>query len=180
MAVLLAPTLLSGMQATTWGLMATVVAAASQSIGLVYGRKYLVGLPPLVGPTGQLTMSTLYLLPLSLIVERPYTIATPSAMALGAVLTLAIMSTALTYVIFYRVMEQTSATNLSLVTYMVPLVATVLGVVVLHERLAWTTYLGGFLIIIGIMVVNGIFRISSRWRLARPGAPKDPQITPCA
>ncbi|MFP4437915.1 MAG: DMT family transporter [Chloroflexaceae bacterium] len=83
MAVLLAPTLLSGMQATTWGLMATVVAAASQSIGLVYGRKYLVGLPPLVGPTAQLTMATLYLLPLSLIVERPYTIATPSAMALG-------------------------------------------------------------------------------------------------
>jgi len=116
---------------------------------------------------------------LSLIMEWPYTIAPPSAIALGAVLALAIMSTALTYVIFYRVMEQTSATNLSLVTYMVPLVATVLGVVVLHERLAWTAYLGGFLIIIGIMVVNGIFRTTGRRRLVRPGAPKDPQVTPC-
>jgi drug/metabolite transporter (DMT)-like permease len=60
-------------------------------------------------------------------------------------------------------MERTSASTLSLVTYLIPVVATVLGVIVLHEQLGWNTYLGYALIILGAMVVNGVIGLAG-WR----------------
>ncbi len=153
--VLLAPALLGGLQATIWGLLAAVVAAASYGGAIVYAQKKLRGLPPLVGPTAQLTMAAIYLLPLSFVVERPYTMLLPSWSAIGSLLLLTVFSTALAFVIYYRAMEISSATTLSMVTYMIPIVATILGVIVLHERLGWNAYLGCVLVVLGVMVVNG-------------------------
>jgi drug/metabolite transporter (DMT)-like permease len=72
---------------------------------------------------------------LSLLVERPYLAPLPAWPAMAALLLLTLFSTALPFVIFYRLVEKTSAPNLSLVTYMVPGVATILGIVVLNEQL---------------------------------------------
>lgn len=161
--VLLAPALLGGLQATIWGLLAAVVAAASYGGAIVYAQKTLRGLPPLVGPTAQLTMAAIYLLPLSFVVERPYTMSLPSWSAIGSLLLLTVFSTALAFVIYYRAMEISSATTLSMVTYMIPIVATILGVMVLHERLGWNAYLGCVLVVLGVMVVNGALP-SISWR----------------
>lgn len=161
--VLLAPALLGGLQATIWGLLAAVVAAASYGGAIVYAQKKLRGLPPLVGPTAQLTMAAIYLLPLSFVVERPYTMSLPSWSAIGSLLLLTVFSTALAFVIYYRAMEISSATTLSMVTYMIPIVATILGVIVLHERLGWNAYLGCVLVVLGVMVVNGALP-SISWR----------------
>lgn len=160
---LLAPTLFGGIQASTWGLIAMTVASASYGIAIVYGRKHLRGLKPLVGPAAQLTMASIYLVPLALLIEQPYTLSMPSFASLGALLVLALVGTALAFIIYYRVMEMTSATNLSMITYMVPIVGTILGVVVLHERPGLNAYIGCGFIILGVMMVNGIFRITT-WR----------------
>ena len=67
--VLIAPALFEGFQATTWGLIGVTFAAVSYGIAIVYSRLHLRGLPPLVAPTAQLSLATLYMLPLSLIIE---------------------------------------------------------------------------------------------------------------
>lgn len=155
---LLAPALFGGVQANTWGLIGITVASASYGVAIVYGRKYLRGLQPLVGPTAQLAMASIYLLPLSLLLEQPFSMPMPSLAALGSLLVLAIVGTALAFIVYYRVMEMTSATNLSMITYLVPIVGTILGVVVLNERLGFNAYLGCALILLGVMTVNGVFR----------------------
>jgi drug/metabolite transporter (DMT)-like permease len=168
--VLMAPELAGGMQATSWGLLAMIVASFSYGVAIVYARRNLRGLPPLVAPAAQLSMATLYLVPLSLFVERPYTLAMPSWPAIGSLFTLAAFGTALAFVIYYRIMEQASATSLSMVTYMVPIVGTVLGVVVLNEQLGWNVYAGCALILLGVMIVNGVFRLVGWQRLTNLGA----------
>lgn len=156
--LLVAPALVAGVQATVWGSLASITAAVSYGVATVYSRQHLRGLPPLVAPTAQLTMAAFYLVPLSLLVERPYLAPLPGWLAMAALLLLTLFSTALPFVIFYRLVERTSATNLSLVTYMVPVVATILGIVVLHEQPDWNVYLSLALIVLGVMTVNGAFR----------------------
>jgi drug/metabolite transporter (DMT)-like permease len=76
---------------------------------------------------------------------------------------LALLGTALAYIVYYRTMERTSATVLSTVTYIIPVVATILGVVVLREQLDWNAYIGFALILLGVMVVNGVIHLTG-WR----------------
>jgi drug/metabolite transporter (DMT)-like permease len=161
--LLVAPAIFAGVEATIWGLLAALTAAASYAGALVYAQQKLRGLPPLVGPTAQLTTATVFLIPVALVIERPYALPMPSWSATGALLLLTVLSTALAFVLYYRLMESTGATTLSMVTYMIPVVAAILGVIVLHEELGWHVYLACALIILGVMAVNDVFR-SFRWR----------------
>ncbi|MDX1523491.1 MAG: DMT family transporter [Anaerolineae bacterium] len=160
---LIGPSLVGGVQATTLGLMAVVLASSSYGVALVYSRLNLRGLPPLVAPTAQLGLAALYMLPLSLIVERPFALPLPSLQAMLSLLALAALGTALAFVVYYRLIELADATSLSTVTYMVPVFGVILGVVVLNEQLSWNAYLGCALILLGVMTVNGVFR----WRQRR-------------
>ncbi len=158
LALLIAPSLLGGVQATVWGLLAVTLASACYGVAIIYSRKNLRGLPPLVAPTAQLLLAALFLLPFSLILEQPYLRPLPSWPALGSLVALAVFGTALAFVIYYRLLEQISATYLSMVTYLVPVFGVILGVVVLDERLDWHTYLGCALILLGVMIVNGVLK----------------------
>ena len=92
--LLISPSLMEGIHATTWGLLAATVAAASYGIAIVYTRNHLRGLPPLVAPTAQLTVATIYLLPLALLLEQPFSHPLPSWPAIGSLLGLAMLGTA--------------------------------------------------------------------------------------
>jgi drug/metabolite transporter (DMT)-like permease len=75
-------------------------------------------------------------------------------------------------VVYYRVIERTSATYVSMVTYLVPAIGVALGIMVLNEQPGWNAYLGCGLILLGVMVVNGFFKVLN-WRrpanaVARP------------
>jgi drug/metabolite transporter (DMT)-like permease len=171
---LLGPALLAGVQATLLGLLAALGAAISYGAAIVYGKQTLQGLPPLVGPTAQLAAAAIGLAPLSLLLEQPYMLPLPSWPALSALLMLAVLSTALAFYIYYRAMESTSASTLGMAGYMVPVVATIAGVLVLKERLDWNAYAGFALILAGVLTVNGVLKFSglvrAEKRAPRPGS----------
>ncbi|MCB0168495.1 MAG: EamA family transporter [Anaerolineae bacterium] len=156
--ILIMPSLVGGIEATTWGLIAVTIAAVSYGIAMVYSRLNLRGLPPLVAPTAQLTVATLYMLPLSLLFERPFLLPLPSLAAGGSLFVLAAFGTALAFVIYYRLIEQASASFVSMVTYVIPVFGVFLGVVILNETLDWNAYAGCALILVGVMLVNGVFK----------------------
>ena len=133
-----------------------------REVSLVYTRKYLRGLPSLVGPTAQLLAATVYIAPLALIVDRPFSKPLPSWGPIGAVLFLAVLGTGLAFVLYYRLIERASATFVSMVTYLVPVVGLALGVFILHERPGWNAYAGCVLILLGVMIVNGVFGLARR------------------
>jgi drug/metabolite transporter (DMT)-like permease len=161
--VLIAPSLFEGFHATTWGLIAVATAAASYGVATVYTRQKLRGLPPLVAPTAQLAMATLFLIPLVLVVEQPFSRPLPSWTALASLLALSVVGTAMAFVLYYRLLEKLTATNISMVTYLVPVIGVLLGVVVLNEQPGWNAYAGCALILLGVMVVNGLFS-GVKWR----------------
>ena len=82
----------------------------------------------------------------------------PSWGALGALVMLAVFGTAVAFVVYYRLLETASATYVSTVTYMIPVVGVILGVLVLNEQLRWNAYAGCALILVGVMIVNGVFK----------------------
>ncbi len=155
--VMFFPFLSEGVSMDTLGVFAFTGAALCYGISTVYARKKLRGLPPLVASTAQLFMATICLLPFSLIVDRPFAMSFPSWNAINSMLALAVFGSAIAFVVFYHILEMTSATNLSMVTYLIPVIGVVLGVVFLDEKLGWYVYVGCAIIVSGVMVVNGVF-----------------------
>ena len=172
-ALLVLPALLAGVQASALGMLAMIVVTASYGFALVMSRKHLRGLPPLVAPAGQLLVAALYLLPFSLILDKPFSLPVPSLQATGSVVALAALGTSVAFIVYYRLIESADATYASLVTYLVPIFGILLGVLVLGERLAWNDLVGFALILAGVMLVNGTFQRlgglrASGWRFQTP------------
>lgn len=130
--------------------------ALSYALSGLQGRRVrAIGLSPLGSAAGQVTASSAILLPMALLWDRPWTLPMPSAVALACVLALAILSTALAYVIFFRILASAGATNLLLVTFLIPISAILLGVLVLGERLEPRQIAGMALIGLGLAAIDG-------------------------
>jgi drug/metabolite transporter (DMT)-like permease len=95
------------------------------------------------------------MLPLVLLIDRPWTLPMPSAQGLAAIAGLASLSTALAYVIFFRILARAGATNLLLVTFLIPVSAILLGTLVLHEPLEARYFVGMALIGAGLAAIDG-------------------------
>jgi len=133
--------------------LAILGAAASYACASLYGRRFR-HLPATVPAAGMLCGSTLLILPLALIFERPWTLA-PGANEIAAVAGLALLCTALAYLLYFRILTLAGSTNLMLVTFLVPLSAILLGALILGERLEWTAFAGMALIFAGLAAVDG-------------------------
>ena len=151
--VLIGPAALAGLGVAGWAQLAVLAAAVSYACAGIYGRRFRA-LPAIVPAAGMLTASALMTLPLALIVDRPWTL-DPTGLALAAVAGLALLSTALAYLIYFRVLAVAGATNLLLVTFLIPLSAILLGALVLGERLGWAAVAGMALIFAGLATVDG-------------------------
>jgi drug/metabolite transporter (DMT)-like permease len=159
-AVMLGPGALAGIGADVWAQLACLAAAISYALAGVYGRR-LAGLPARTVATGQLIAAAIVLAPLAAVVDRPWTLARPSPAAFGALLALAALSTALAYVIYFQLLGRAGATNLLLVTFLIPVSATLLGTTVLGERLAPHHVAGMAVIALGLAAIDGrLFRRS--------------------
>jgi drug/metabolite transporter (DMT)-like permease len=131
---------------------------ASLSYGFVaaYGRRFRgLGVSPLVTATGQVSMASLFLLPLVLLIDRPWALAAPSSDAILAVVAIAVICTAFAYGLYFRILASAGATNLSLVTMLVPASAILLGIMFLGEHLLAHHIAGLGLIVAGLTVMDG-------------------------
>lgn len=139
------------------GKMACLGAALSYAIAGVYGRRFgRMGVAPLDAAAGQVTASALLILPIMLVVDQPWMLpAAPGVTTAAALGGLALLSTALAYVLYFRILAAAGATNLLLVTFLIPVTAILLGALVLGERLAPRHFIGMMLIGLSLAVIDG-------------------------
>ena len=151
---MIGPSSLRGLGADVLAHLAVLAAGISYAFAGIYGRRF-AGTSPLVTATGQVTAAAVLTLPLALAVDRPWSLGVPGARVRLALLGLAIISTALGYVVYFRILATAGATNLLLVTLLMPAIAVALGASVLGERLA-PRHLGGMaLIAAGLALIDG-------------------------
>jgi len=154
-ALMLGPDLLTGLGQNLLAQGACLLATLSYAFAGVYGRRFRrLGLAPLLTATGQLTVSAALMLPLALLVDRPWLLPLPGWQAIAALIGLAVLSTALAYVIFFRIMT-TAGSNVNLVTLLVPVSAILLGVLVLGETLLPRHLVGFGVIALGLAAIDG-------------------------
>ncbi len=134
--VMIGPAALRGLGLAGLGKLAVVGAAASYACAGLYGRR-LAGLPPVAAACFMLVASSLVMLPVALLVDGPAGLARGLAAGTpiwAAVAGLALLSTALAYIVYFRILATAGATNLLLVTFLIPVSALLLGGLVLGER----------------------------------------------
>jgi drug/metabolite transporter (DMT)-like permease len=155
-ATMIGPSLLSSLGTSALAQLACVTASLSYALAAVWARRFRrQGISPLSVTTGQLTAGALMMLPLSMIVDRPWTHALPPLTAWAAIAALALFCTALGYVLYFRLIATSGATNALLVTLLVPPVAIVLGALFLSETLAPQDFIGLGLIALGLAAIDG-------------------------
>lgn len=144
-------------QPTPWlPQLAILAAALSYAFGGVYGRRFkTLGVHPILTAAGQVTASGLIMLPLAFWLEGAGTLAAAGPGTWSAILGLALLSTSLAYIIYFRLLATAGATNLLLVTLLVPASAILLGVLFLNETLSVTQFAGLGLIALGLSAIDG-------------------------
>ncbi len=153
-AVLIGPKAFLPADIPLWAVLLPVGAAISYGFAGTYGKRFR-GLAAPVSATGQLTASSLIMLPLCLLADQPWQLAMPPLTTVLAIVALALVSTAFGYILYFRIMAAAGATNASLVTLLVPPSALLLGMLFLGERLEVAELLGMILIGAGLAVLDG-------------------------
>lgn len=151
-------------------------AAASYGLGFPYARRYLARRAdsPLSLATGQLICGTAILAVLTPV----FTSAPHGVMAkqVASVLALGVFGTGLTFMLNYSLIRDVGATMTSTVAYVMPIVSTVLGILVLAEPLRWYEPVGAVVIIVGALLASANARVGTAEGEAgaRPGATANP------
>jgi drug/metabolite transporter (DMT)-like permease len=143
--------------------LACLAASLSYGFSALWARRFR-GRPPIATAAGQLVCSSIVLAPLVVVLDRPWTTAMPGAAAIGAVVGLAVLSTAVAYVLFFRLTTLVGPTDTMLVTFLIPPSAILLGIVVLGEHPAPQHLAGVALIGLGLAAIDG--RLLARLRRA--------------
>lgn len=135
---------------------AMLLATLSYACAGVYGRRLgRAGVAPVQAALGQLTVASAIMIPLALAIESPWQSGVPAAPVLGALAGLAVLCTAVAYVLYFRILALAGAVNLLLVTFLVPVSAILLGTLVLGERLGAQHLAGMALIGAGLALIDG-------------------------
>ena len=153
-ALLIGADFVQGLTASAWAQGAVLGATISYGFASVWGKQFK-GQDPIIISTGQLTASSIIMLPIIFLVEDPFAISTPSLEMLVSLIGLAVVCTAFAYVLFFKILGSAGATNASLVTFLVPISAIMLGIIWLGETLTTSNILGMILIITGLALVDG-------------------------
>lgn len=170
-AVMIGAAAMAAWDASILAQLAVLGAALSYGFSGVFGRRFkTMGIPPLATAAGQVTVSSALLLPVALIVDQPWTLAVPSTGAILSMVALGLVSTAFAYLIFFRLLARAGATNVGLVTFLIPVSAILLGVLVLGETLAPRHIAGMALIAAGLVLIDGrmVSAVTARFSAKEP------------
>lgn len=153
---MIGPGALSGLGTDLLAQIACLGGALSYAFAGVFGRRFKrLGVDPIVVAAGQVTGSVLVLAPLALVIERPWALSMPAPSTWAAIVGLAVLSTALAYILYFQILQRAGATNLLLVTFLIPVLAIALGVIVLEEHLNGPEIAGMVLIGAGLLAIDG-------------------------
>lgn len=162
-AVMIGPLALAGLGGDVVAQLAVIAATLSYAFAGLYGRRFArMGVAPMVVAGGQVGAATVMLLPVVLLVDMPWTLPMPGLRTWAALAGLALLSTALAYVLYFRILAKAGATNVLLVTFLIPVSGVLMGVLVLDETLEPRQLAGMMLIGLGLAAIDG--------RLLRRGA----------
>lgn len=153
-AVMIGPGMIADMGAPAWAKLALIGTAVSYACATIYGRRFK-SLPVSVVATGQITAGAIVMLPVVLITHGTEELFSASLTTWSAVLALALLATSVAYIIFFSLLSSAGSTNTSLVTFIVPVSAIILGALFLGERLETFEFAGMALIAIGLVVIDG-------------------------
>ena len=154
--IMIGPPALLGIGADVLAQCAVLGASVSYAFSAVFARRFkAMDLQPSVLAVGMLTMSSLCLAPVAIFFDRPFTLNAPGISSIAAAAGVALLSTALAYILYFRIVAAAGATNLLLVTFLIPVSAILLGVNFLGESLSLSQIVGMFLIGLGLAVMDG-------------------------
>jgi drug/metabolite transporter (DMT)-like permease len=152
--ILIGPDALAGVGLNVLAQIAVLGAAISYAFAGIFGKRFRA-LPPLVTATGQLSATSIMMIPIALIADKPWQLAAPQPITIAAILGLALLSTAIAYIIYFQLLASAGATNLLLVTFLIPVSALLLGITILGERLNPGDFIGMAMIGLGLAAIDG-------------------------
>jgi drug/metabolite transporter (DMT)-like permease len=154
--ILIGPDSLKGLGTNVLAQVAGLAAAVCYAFAGVYGRRFkIMGIDPILTATGQVTASAVLLLPVAMLIDHPWTLAMPALPAWAAIIGSSVLSTALGYVLYFRILATAGATNLLLVTLLIPVSAIMMGTFGLGEHLDIRHFAGLAFIGAGLAAIDG-------------------------
>jgi drug/metabolite transporter (DMT)-like permease len=143
--------------------LACVAAAMAYACAGIFGRRFhAMGAAPIVTATGQLVAASILLIPVMLVLDRPWSMSLPGLQTIAALIGIATLSTAFAYALYFRLLATAGATNLLLVTFLIPVGAILLGTLFLGELLQPRHMVGMAMIGLGLAAIDG-----RPWRAAQ-------------
>lgn len=141
--------------------LAILAAGVSYAFASIFGKRFArLGVKPMATATGQVTASAVILLPVAMLLEHPWQTAFPSGSVVLAMVGMITLSTAFAYFLYFRILSTAGATNVALVTLLIPPFAILLGVVFLDEILTLQQFAGMLIITAGLAAIDGrVFRM---------------------
>lgn len=153
-AVIMGPAALTSLDPRNLAQLAVLAAAFSYALASVWGKLFLGGQPPLMNALGMVTGSTVLMLPLVLYIDGVPRFEL-SIDVWGALIGIAVLSTALAYLMYFEILRRAGSANLMLVTLLIPPVAVALGAGFLGEQLGTEAFIGFVIIGLGLVVTDG-------------------------
>jgi drug/metabolite transporter (DMT)-like permease len=137
------------------GILLCLAAAFSYGLSALLARRLLANSPPLGTATFQLLASAAMMTIVAGVVDRPWQLPVPSAATWLAVIGLAALSTALAYIVFFQILRRSGATNVMLVTLLIPVTAILLGYFALAEEVSQREIIGALVIGSALLLIDG-------------------------
>lgn len=147
------PNALTGFSAQTLGVCVTIIAALSYATGNIYARTQHQ-LTPIAMAAGQLTVAAIVLIPLSVLMDQPWTL-NPSTSEMVSLAVVALFNTAIPVLLMFWLVHKVGATNTSILAFFTPVAPVFLGVTVLGEDVINFAMVGLALIIMGATMATG-------------------------
>jgi drug/metabolite transporter (DMT)-like permease len=137
------------------GIILGLGATLSYGFSALWARLHLTGVPPLKSATCQLICSTLIMIVVVSIIEQPWTLEMPSIEACLSLLGMAVFGTAIAYIVFFKILVSAGASNVMLVTLLIPITAVMLGNIFLDEVIQSQEIIGALVIGFGLLFIDG-------------------------
>jgi drug/metabolite transporter (DMT)-like permease len=144
----------TGLSGSVAAKLALVAASFMYAVGSIYSKRF-GGMPPLVIAASVMLSGAIVAVPLSLVVDRPWTLPMPSLEVIVAVLLTGVFGSALAAITYFRVFTASGATNAMLVTLLLPVTPVIGGALYLGERLELREVAGALVIMLALAIIDG-------------------------